>query len=177
MPNLKNTGQVYSATGYPETDTFASGYRPGEIGQTRRDYNNRLWQRVLLDATTSLAPLAGMQVFAKDRTTFTVTCKLADSDADRNGAVGCIPIISGQVVPTTTLKDFWMLVEGNQVSLTAANATYTKGEDVFPNSGTAADLTRVALGTAPGYNAVGTVHTTVTGTTVVCDVKYPGIQT
>lgn len=165
-------------------DSFnaSSLYKPGELGARAIDTTHKEYQLVQLDsgatASTTLGVVAANQLaFWKDRTKYIVTNDTAQAiGANAVGATnsGFRNEVAGVFRVAATAGNYcFVLRKGESVSVKAATATYVPGDSIVANTGTAADCTAVAAGTALTVQALGQVHTASSGTTVVVDLNVP----
>jgi hypothetical protein len=170
MPNVNRTISPFIGSGNPDTYFEMNPYAPGDLG-TAYDYNDRTYQRVVLDSgATSATPsglvAANQLAFWKDRANYVVTndSRMAllggVADSFRNNAAG----LFRTAVPAGA--SCFVLIRGRGVQVKSTGLT--AGMTVSANTGTAADAIGVAVGTAPSYQALGvTTGPTVTGNTPV----------
>ena len=175
MPSNIRRQSIYVDTGDPDTVDVASLYMPGELGHTL-SRNDRAYQLVQCDtgatASTGIGVVAAAQLaFWKDRSTYLVTNDLAQSVRNQVAGIFRAAITAGRFC--------FVLKAGRSIGVLAASGTYVDGEKAIPNSGTAADMTREAAGTAPTYTEIGDVRGArgeITAGQVQVDVNIPEVE-
>lgn len=157
---IRQTAYIQAANPASVNVTTANDYAPGEIGQTYKDATGQ-WQKVIMDSGATPAPVVTLLCFWKNRATYTVTTKLADSVRNE---------VAGVVMGTVTAGNvFWMLIGGDNVTvLSAAGAA---GDVAIANSGANADAVNIAAGTAPTYLPIGPIKTAVAAGVIGVDVR------
>ncbi len=172
MPNNIRKQTIYADTGDPDTVNVASLYKPGELGASL-SRNDREYQLVQCDtgatADTGVGVVAATQLaFWKDRANYLVTNDLAQSVRNQVAGIFRVAVTAGRYC--------FVLKRGRAISVLAASGTYVDGEKAIPNSGTAADITRLAAGTALTYTGVGEVRGARSGGVVSVDVNIPEVE-
>jgi len=172
MPHNIRRQTIYADTGDPDTVDVAALYMPGELGQTL-SRNDRAYQLVQCDtgatASTGVGVVAATQLaFWKDRATYLVTNDLPQSVRNQVAGIFRTAVTAGRFC--------FILKAGRNISVLAASGTYVDGESAIPNSGTAADMTREAAGTAPTYVKIGDVRGARAGGVVPVDVNLPEVE-
>ena len=167
MPANFSNQSVYTFTGNPATMNVSSLYKPGELGQRIIDTNGNGWQLVQLDSgatsATSVGVVAAGQVaYWKDRTNYIVTndsnqCLTAvGNPAQANSEFRNYP--AGVFGVAATAGNYCFVQQRGRANVkAAAGGTYTIGNYAVCNTGTAADITTVAVGTAPTVLSIGLV--------------------
>lgn len=140
------------------------GYQPGEVGAVLPWYGQQ-YQRVKMDsgatsATATGVPAAGQLAFWKDRSSYLVTndVRFADSGSvpagqyprDGRGAVA-------GVIEMAVLAGEQFFVHQKGASNVKTTSSPAPGDTFIANSGTAADATTTAAGSAPAGLALGVV--------------------
>lgn len=179
MPNSYPNQTAYVFTGNPATVNTSTLYKPGELGSRLVD-TNKAWQLVQLDSgATAASPVgvvAATQVaFWKNKSTYTVTNDLVQSGqasggtADRNLVAGIFPLA------VTAGNYCYVQQQGAATVLAASGGTWADAVVAIANSGTAADITSIAAGTAPTYIPLGVVRSGRASTTVTVDLNIPDV--
>lgn len=135
-------------TGNPETVNEETDKYPGTLG-SYITHNDKTYQRVKLDsgASNGIAAANNQVVTWKDSSKFLVTTDLRFSEAGRNAPAG--------VLHTAVTNGYFCFVQvGGRSNIKTAGSPAAGGLAVV-NSGTAADVTPVAEGTAPTHVVVG----------------------
>ena len=165
-------------------DTFneASLYKAGELGQRAISVDNLQYQLVQLDsgvtANTGPGVAAANQVaYWKDKSKYLVT----NDGLQAVGGQGATSEFRNEVAgiirnAATSAYYIWVLQKGRNINVKSASGTYLAGEWSVPNTGTAADSTRVAAGTAPGIRPLGIVAGAKSGANTPVDLDIPGIE-
>jgi hypothetical protein len=171
MPNQK-IQTVYLSTGDPDTMNASELYKPGELGAIFDFAGSRRYQLVQLDSAAVAANPSGVvaatQVaFWKDRSKYLVTNDLRFSN--RNEVAG--------IFRTALTAGYYgcVLKKGNSINVKGASTTYADGDVLIANSGTAADATVVAAGTAPTYIPIGVARGVLANGVVPTDVNIPEV--
>lgn len=172
MPSNLRHQTIYAETGNPDTSNEAALYKPGELGQNLSK-NDREYQRVQCDtgatADTGVGVVAATHLaFWKDRANYLVTNDLAQSVRNQVAGIFRTAVSAGNFC--------FILKRGRAIDVLAASGTYVDGEKAIPNSGTAADITRLAAGTALTYTGVGEVRGARASGVVSVDVNIPEVE-
>lgn len=171
MPNQK-IQTVYISTGDPDTMNASELYKPGELGAVFDFAGSRRYQLVQLDSGATAAPTVGVvaatQVaYWKDKTKYLVTNDLRFSQRNLAAGIFRMAVTAGYYC--------CILKKGKAINVKAASATYADGDNVMPNSGTAADVTVVAAGTALTYGTLGVARGASGSGVVAVDVDIPDV--
>ena len=155
--NLRNQ-MAFVATGNPETVDDATAYAPGQLGAllTR---GSETFQYVKFDtgatAAAAVTVAAKEIVFWKDADDFLVTTVLNQAPAGRNGVAG---VLANAPTPGNY---FWMQVGG--LASVKTSGSIAAGTQPIANSGSDADVTAEAVGTAPTYRPIGVAQAATSG--------------
>ena len=167
MPNEKNVQTQYlGPTNNPDTYNEANPYPDtGALGQVL-ERNNRTYQFEHLDsgAAALAAPAANDVLFWKDRTTYLVTTDSRFSNGARNNVAGVLRVAA------TAGRYVFALQRGDAISV-KSDGNGAAGDIAIANSGTSADITRVAAGTAPTYQILGKVTAAASGGFIAVDLN------
>src|SRR5574341_1895934 len=167
MPNEKNVQTQYlGPTNNADTYSEASPYPDtGAMGQVL-EQNNRTYQFAKLDsgAAALAAPAANDLLFWKDRTQYLVTTDSRFSSGARNNVAG--------VLRNAATAGDWIfaLQRGDAISV-KSDGNGVAGDIAIANSGTSADITRIAAGTAPTYQILGKVTAAAAGGFITVDLN------
>lgn len=161
MPNNRNrVGTVYVPTGNPDTvnENFSANlqyiaYAPGENG-TDYSWNNKRYQIVYLDPATTTPTTPNQLAYWSNRDQYMVTSVPANAIG---GATGAANQVAGRfgTVPITPGYRCHIQQRGPASLIAPSGVTFAAGETVIANATTAGAADRVAVGTAPGYQAIG----------------------
>lgn len=181
MPNTPNRQTQYIHAGNPDTDNRSILYGPGELGMVMQR-NNRSYQRVQCDSGTTSATSAGV-VAANDLAfwkakgpNYIVTNDQAQAvgagvtNAWRNEVAGIFRAAIGAG------NYCFVLQRGNAIPVNATGGG--EGQMAVANSGSDADASFIAVGTAPGYVPLGIAREATGDTTAGmanCDLNIPSI--
>jgi hypothetical protein len=178
MPNVNRTISPFiGGSGNPDTYVELNPYAPGDLG-TAYDYNDKTYQRVVCDSgATSATPTglvaANQLAFWKDRANYVVTndsrMALFNNVADsfRNNVAG---VFRSAVPPGASC---FVLIRGRNIPVKASAGT--AGQLMTANTGTAADASGTAIGTAPQYEVLGVAIGSVASGNVATDFDIPNI--
>ena len=178
MPNELNTQPVYLTTGNPDTMNDAALYAGGQLGE-RFAWRDREYQIVRADsgatsATATGAVAANQLAFWKDKDKLLVTNNSPQAvggqvaNAYRNQVAG--------VFRTAVSAGYYccILQKGDNIAVKNAGSG-TIGQVLIANSGTAADTTQIAVGSAFLYQVLGVERASTSGGNVNADLEIPGI--
>lgn len=161
-------------TGNPATvnDTDTVLYAPGQLGGYLPD-DNRLWQYLKEDsgstAATPTGVVAAAQVaFWKDNNNYLVT----NDSRFANGGVGdARNFVAGVYMGAITAgAGFFLLKEGKDIPVKTTTSP-TAGDSISANTGTSADATSTAAGTAVPSKLIGIATGPKSGANVPVDVQ------
>lgn len=139
--------QYIGAASLPALNS-SSLYYPGDIGKKIIDTANHEYQTVLCDSGPA-SVAAGDVAFWKDRSSYTVTNKLADAPAGRNGIAGVFQLI---VTPGNYCR---IQIGGSSNVPVKTSGAPNQGMIAVANSGTGSDVVGIPAGTAPTYVPLG----------------------
>ena len=179
MPNEQNVQTAYlGPSGDPDSFNEATLYAPGQLGQVS-EFDDRSYQLVQADsgatsATASGAVAANDLAFWKDKDSYLVTndARFAVggqvANAWRNQVAGVFraAISAGRYC--------YILQQGDNIPVNATGGGI--GQLAVANSGADADASFIAVGTAPGYSALGVAREATGDTTAGmanCDLNIP----
>jgi hypothetical protein len=159
-------------TGNPATVDDSVEYAPGQRGGYLPD-SDRLWQYVKVDsgvtASTPTGVSAAAQVaFWKDNNSYLVT----NDNRFANGGVGdARNFVAGVFMGAITGGNSGFIIkEGKDINVKTTTSP-TAGDVLVANTGTAADATSVAAGTAPTCKVIGVATGPKSGANVPTDVS------
>lgn len=179
MPNNNQNPTAYVYTGNPATVNTTTLYKPGELG-SRLVADGKEWQLVQLDsgatAATSVGVVAATQVaFWKQKSIYLVTNDLVQSGASTGGTADR-NLVAGVFPAAITAGNYcYVQQQGAATVLAASGGTWADAVVAIANSGTAADITSIAAGTAPTYIPLGVVRSGRASTTVTVDLNIPAV--
>ena len=160
------------------TQNEASLYKPGELGNVVVDVEkNRRGQLVQLDSgctasTATGVSAAGQLAFWKDKSKYLVTNDALQANAVNapaggwgnagNATLDARNFIAGVIQTAVTAGYYTIILQRTDLAAgfsvkAAVGGTYNAGVQLVANTGTAADATSVAAGTAPTSMVIGTV--------------------
>lgn len=177
MPNANRLTSPFIGSGNPDTYVETIPYAAGEIGNVY-DWNDRTYQKVMCDsgatsATPTGAVAANQVAFWKDRANYIVTndsrMALLNNVADsfRNNVAG----VFRSAVPAGATC--FVLQRGRNIAVKASAGT--AGQTMTANTGTSADASGTAIGTASPYQSLGVATGTATGGNVTVNFDMPNI--
>ena len=178
MPNVNRNQTVYLTTGNPDTLNDSSLFRGGELGLCF-DVNDRAYQIVQCDsgatAATATGVVAANQVaFWKDRSVYLVTNNTPvaqggqTTNAYRNEVAGIFRT-------AVTAGNFCaILVRGRNIAV-KSDGNGGVGQTCIANSGTAADVTNIAVGSAITYRPLGIMTGAAAGGNINVDLDLQNI--
>jgi len=181
MPNTNRQQSLYLSTGNPDTvnDTpafVAAVFRGGELGMAA-DFNDRAYQRVVLDSGATAATATGVVAanqlaFWKDESQYLVT---NDSTQSSLGPTNFRAKVAGIFRSAVTAGNWcFVLQRGRNILVKGAGGAV--GDTIIPNSGTAAASTNIAAGgTQTAWQKIGVCTVATDGTNVTVDVDIPNI--
>lgn len=175
MPNDIRQQTVYLTTGNPDTVNDSALYRGGELGQ-EFEWNDRGYQIVQVDsgatASTATGAVAANQLaFWKDKAKYLVTNDSTQAvggqvaNAFRNSVAG--------VFRTSVTSGYYCCIVKRATNLPVKGSSGGIGQTAVANSGTAADVTPAAVGTAPPYMSLGIMRGDSSGGNINVDVFIP----
>lgn len=168
MPNNINTQTQYVVTGNPDTVNQSAPYPDaGQLGQ-RLEWNDRTYQYVQVDSAAQNTYAAGDVAFWKDKNSYLVTKDPAQSNGARNNVAG---IFRMAVTPGYY---GYVLQRGDAITV-KSDGNGAAGDIAIANSGTSADVTRVAAGTAPTYLPLGKINGAASGGFISVDLNIQAI--
>ncbi len=160
----------------PDTANETDLYAPGELGGLWPT-DDRIYQKVQVDSgATSLTPagaVAAAQVaFWKDKASYLTT----NDSRFANGGVGdARNFVAGIYRGSLTAGNYgFILVQGKAIPVKCTTSP-TAGALLVANTGTDADATSVAAGTAPTCIVIGTAQAPKSGANVPTDVNLTPI--
>lgn len=164
MPANTTHQTIYQTTGNPATVNDATQYKAGELGQHQTDTFGATWQRVQLDSGATSATAvgvvaAGQLAYWKDKSAYIVTNDSAQAlGANVGGNSEFRNEVAGVFGAAITSGYFCFVQQRGRADVKAASGgTYTVGNSAVANTGTVADCTTVAVGTALTVNQIGIV--------------------
>lgn len=166
-----DTKTSYVVTGNPDTVNESSPYMPGQPGQVLAHAQGK-YQYVQMDsgatATAAIAPTANQVAFWKDSSQYIVTNDLRFSEGGRNTPAG---IIRGSVTP-----GYYCFVLQKAKGILVKSSAGSANDTIIANSGTAADATNVAAGTASTYKPLGIAIAGTSGGNISTDIDIPSAE-
>lgn len=174
MPTGKENRTQYIKGGDPLTANETELIRLGDLGGKLIHDGKRL-QRVKVDSgATSATPtgiVAAKQIaFWKNSADYLVTNDSRFSEANRNSVAGVFP------VAITAGRFGFVVQEAKNYETKATGSSWVKGDVAVANSGTDADVVRVAEGTAPTHVPVGVARAAASGGNVALDLNVPEVD-
>lgn len=177
MPANIRHQTLYVITGNPDTVNEATPYYGGQLGQRVTDTLGREYQYVKHDSgatsSTSVGVSAANQLaYWKDRTDYLVTNDSAQAIGGAGlGTSNFRNEVAGIYRNAVTAGNYcFVLQRGENINVKSASGTYVAGDFVVANTGTAADATVVAVGTAPTVKTIGTAAGARSGSNTPTDV-------
>ena len=141
-------------TGSPKSFNESSLPYPDQLGCMYRDSNGKWYQLVYLSSgATPLAATDGYVAFWRNKTTSTISTKLADST--RNEIAGVFDLAS--TVTITEGNYCFIMKEGRHFNVYCSAGTAAKGDPAFAGSTTSGDVTFISAGAAamPCFRIMG----------------------
>lgn len=181
MPHNLRDQTIYASTGNPDTVNDAALYKGGELGGSL-SRNNREYQLVQLDtgatSATAIGVVAATQLaFWKDKVNYIVTNDTAQALGADGAADEHRNFVAGIFRAAVTAGRFcFVLKRGEQINVLAQAGTYVAGESAVAFTGTTADITRIAAGTAPSSMLVGIIRGARAGGVVPVDVHIYEVE-
>ena len=162
----KETRTQYVATGNPDTVNDSSTYITAQPGQVLSGPLGT-YQYVQIDsgatATAGIALAANQVLTWKDRTKYLATNDLRFSNRNEPAGILRNAATAGNYV--------FLMQRGDNITVKGTSGAV--GDTAIVNSGTAADATNVAAGTAPTYVPLGIVKTATDATNIGVDLNIP----
>lgn len=181
MPSNDRRQTIYMDTGDPDTVDVTTLYKPGELGMSI-SRNNREYQLVQCDtgatSATGIGVVAATQLaFWKDKSTYLVTNDRTQALGGQGAANEHRNFVAGIFRAAITAGNFcFVLKRGQDINVLSAAGTYVAGETAVANTGSNADITRLAAGTAPTTQMVGIIKGVVAGGVAPVDVHIPEVE-
>jgi len=162
---MPTTRTIFLDTGNADTLNVSTLQHPGSLGSDFPQYG-RQYQLVQLDsgatASASSGVVAANQVaYWKDRSKYLVTNDLRMSVRNQVAGIFRTAVTAGNYCA--------ILTRGRAISV-KSDGNGAAGDISIPNSGTSADATNVAAGTAPTYNKIGVIRGAASGGNISVDV-------
>lgn len=167
MANEQRKKSLYFDSGDPATYHVNPSFKPGELGEIV-NLNNDTWQKVVVDSgATASTPTGivaqGEVAFWKNKATFTVT---NDPRFAWNSGSNPQNAVAGMFQAAAAAgEETAILLRGRGSALAASGGTWTEGNWVIANSGSAADFTTVTAAGPQTYLVCGIVRGARGGTT------------
>lgn len=180
MPNAIRTQPIWLPQNDPDKTNIApadftgQGGQPGDLGQ-KFCFNDRVYQRVLLDsgatsATPTGIPAANQLLFWKNRVTYEVTNN-RDQAFGGSGTNQYANQVAGILRLAATPGNYIdILKKGNNIGILDGGNTFAVGEMVFAKLAATASADRVGVGTNVSYERIGIARGPSTGGVVQVDV-------
>ena len=189
MPNSNTQQTIWLPQGTPDETNITiadwdsvAGQR-GQLGVVH-DYNSRKYQRVKLDsgatsATPTGAVAANDLAFWRYQGESTVQPYTVTNDRRFAMNLGAATsayanFVAGIFRLAVTAGQYCdILIKGSNIAVPDGGNTFAAGELIFAELDSAAAADRVAVGTYPGYLALGRARGAASGGTVNCDIDIP----
>ena len=164
----------YITTGNPDTVNETTPYFTAQPGHVLPHVQGK-YQYVQLDSAATASSTPGVTAAAQlafwkigQKGNYIVTNDLAQAENGRNGVAGIFR------TAVTAGNYCYVLQKANRVAVKGTSGSVL--DQLIANSGTSADTTSIAAGTAPTYMDIGIVTAVTSGGNMTADIDIPSAE-